>query len=78
MACYRIASSLFFLPLPYKVLLVTNILKRNAYGLLVGIPEGKRPLGRPSHRWVDNNKMDFRAIVWDGMDWIDLAQDRDQ
>jgi hypothetical protein len=49
--------------------------KRNAYRLLVGKPEGKRPLGRPRLRWVSNNKMDLREIVWDGMDWIDLAQD---
>jgi hypothetical protein len=44
----------------------------------VGKREGKRPLGRPRHRWVDNIKMDFREIEWGGMDWIDLAQDRDQ
>jgi hypothetical protein len=48
----------------------------NAYRILVGKPEEKRPLGR--HRWVDNIKMDFREIEWGGMDWIDLAQDRDQ
>jgi hypothetical protein len=40
-------------------------------------PEGKRSLGRPRRRWEDNIKMDLREIVWDGMDWIDLAQDRD-
>jgi hypothetical protein len=44
----------------------------------VGKPEGKRPLGRPRRRWVDNIKMDLREIGWDGMDWIDLARDRDQ
>jgi hypothetical protein len=44
----------------------------------VGKPEGKRPLGRPRRRWVDNIKMDLREIRGDGMDWIDLAQDRDQ
>jgi hypothetical protein len=44
----------------------------------VGNPEGKRPLGRPRCRWVDNIKMDHREIGWDGMDWIDLAQNRDQ
>jgi hypothetical protein len=38
----------------------------------------KRPLGRPRRRWVDNTKMDLREIGWGGMDWIDLAQDRDQ
>jgi hypothetical protein len=44
----------------------------------VGKPEGKRPLGRPKHRWIDNIKMDLREIGWAGMDRIDLAQDRDQ
>jgi hypothetical protein len=44
----------------------------------VGKPEGKRPLGRPRRRWVDNIKMVLREIVWDGMDWIDLAQDKDK
>jgi hypothetical protein len=44
----------------------------------VGNPEGKRPLERPRLRWVDNNKMDLRKTEWDGMDWIDLTQDRDQ
>jgi hypothetical protein len=52
--------------------------KRNTYTTLLGKPEGKRPLGRPSHRWADNIKMDLREIEWDGMDWTDLAQDRDQ
>jgi hypothetical protein len=52
--------------------------KRNACRILVGNPEGKRPLGRPRRRWVDNIKMDLRGIGWDGGDWIDLAQDRDQ
>jgi hypothetical protein len=42
--------------------------KRNAYRLLVGEPEGKRPLERSRRRWVDNIKMDFREIGWDGMD----------
>jgi hypothetical protein len=44
----------------------------------VGKPGGKRPLGRPRRRCVDSIKMDLREIGWDGMDWIDLAQDRDQ
>jgi hypothetical protein len=51
---------------------------RNAYRILVGKPEGKRPLGRPRCRWVDNIKMGLRQIGWDGMDWIELFQDRDQ
>jgi hypothetical protein len=56
----------------------TNGEKRVAYRILVGNPEVKRPLGRPRRRLVDNIKMDLREIGWDGMDWIDLAQDRDQ
>jgi hypothetical protein len=44
---------------------------------LVGNSEGRRPLGRPRRRLVDNIKMDLREISWDGMDWIDLAQDTD-
>jgi hypothetical protein len=44
----------------------------------VGKPEGKRPLERPRRWWVDNIKMDLRETGSDGMDWIDLAQDRDQ
>jgi hypothetical protein len=52
--------------------------RRNVYRILVGKPEGKRPLGRPRRRCVDNIEMDFREIGWGGMDWIDLAQDRDQ
>jgi hypothetical protein len=51
--------------------------KKNAYRILVGKPEGKRPLGRPRRRWVDNIKMNLKER-YDGMDWIDLAQDRDQ
>jgi hypothetical protein len=52
--------------------------KRNSYSILVGNPDGKKPLGRFRRRCVDNIKMDLRKIRWDGMDWIDLAQDRDQ
>jgi hypothetical protein len=55
----------------------TNGEKRNAYRILMGKPEGKRSLGRPRHRWVDNIKIDLREIGWAGMDWIDLTQDRD-
>jgi hypothetical protein len=44
----------------------------------VGKPEGKRPLGRPRRRWVDNIKIDLREIAWDGMVWLDLAQGRDE
>jgi hypothetical protein len=52
--------------------------KRNVYRIMVGKPEGKRPLGRPGCRWADNIKIDPRERGWDGMDWIDLAQDNDQ
>jgi hypothetical protein len=51
---------------------------RNAYRTLVEKPEGKRPLGRPRHRWVGNIKINVRDIGWGDMDWIDLAQNRDQ
>jgi hypothetical protein len=52
--------------------------KRNAYRILAGKPEGKRPLQRPRRRWVDNIKIDLRGIGWGGMNWTDLAQGRDQ
>jgi hypothetical protein len=52
--------------------------KRTAYRILVGKLEGKRPLGRPRRRWVDNIRMDLVGIGWVGVDWIDVAQDRDQ
>jgi hypothetical protein len=52
--------------------------KRNAYRILVGKPQGKSPVGRPKRRWADNIKMDLREVGWDGMDWIDLTEDRDQ
>jgi hypothetical protein len=49
---------------------------RNAYRILVGKPDGKRPLGRPRRRGVNNIKIDHREIGWNGMDWIHLAQGR--
>jgi hypothetical protein len=51
--------------------------KIGAYKISVGIPEGRRPLGRPRSRWEDNIKMDLQEVGW-GMDWIELAQDRDR
>jgi hypothetical protein len=51
----------------------TNGEKRNVYRILVGKPEGKRPLGRPSRKWVDNIKIDVTEKKWNGMDWINLA-----
>jgi hypothetical protein len=49
--------------------------KRNAYRLLVGKPEVKRPLGRPRRRWVDNIRMDLGEVGWRYVDWIGLAKD---
>jgi hypothetical protein len=57
---------------------VARMREKTAYRILVGKPEGKRPLGKPRRRWVDNIKVDLREIGWDGMDWFDLAEDRDQ
>ena len=51
--------------------------KRGVYRVVVGKPEGKIPLGRPRLRWEDNIKMDLREVGCGGMDWIELAQDRD-
>jgi len=51
--------------------------RRGVYRVLVGKPEGKRPLGRPRRRWEDNIKMDLQEVGCGGMDWLELAQDRD-
>jgi hypothetical protein len=51
---------------------------RNLYRVLVGKPEGKRPLGRPRRRWEDGIKMDLGESGWGGVEWIHLAQDRDR
>jgi hypothetical protein len=56
----------------------THGAKLNTFRILVGKQEGNRQLGRPRRRWEDNIKMDFRAIGWGGIDWIDLAWGRDQ
>jgi hypothetical protein len=52
--------------------------KRNAYRLLVEKPEGKRPLGRPRRRWVDNIRMDLEEVGWGNVDWIGVVQDRNR
>jgi hypothetical protein len=52
--------------------------KRSAYRLLVDKPEGKRPVGRPRRRWVDDIRMDFGEVGWGGVDWIGVAQDRNR
>ena len=51
---------------------------RGVYSVLVGKPEGKRPLGRPRRRWEDNIKIDLQEVGCVGMDWIELAEDRDK
>ena len=48
--------------------------RRGVHRVLVGKPEGKRPLGIPRRRWEDNIKIDLQEMIWRGMDWIDLAQ----
>jgi hypothetical protein len=50
--------------------------KRNVYRLLLGKPEGKRPLEKPRYRWIDNIKMDLVEVEWGGVDWIGLAHDK--
>ena len=52
--------------------------RRGVYRVLVGKPEGKRPLRRPRHRWEDNMKMDLQEVGCRGIEWIELAQDRDR
>jgi hypothetical protein len=52
--------------------------RRLAYKILVGKPEGKKPLGTPRHRWKDNIEMDHQEVGCGGMDWVDLAQDRNR
>jgi len=52
--------------------------RRGVYRVLVGKPEGKTPLGRPRRRWEDNIKMDLQEMGFGGVDWIELAQDRDR
>jgi hypothetical protein len=52
--------------------------RRGVYRVLVGKPEGKRPLGRPRRRWEDNIKLDLQEVGCGGVDWIELAQDRDR
>jgi hypothetical protein len=52
--------------------------RRKAYRLLLGKPEGKRQIGRPRRRWVDNIRMDLGEVEWGDVDWIGLAQDRNR
>jgi len=57
---------------------VARLQERNGYKSLIGKPEGKTALGRPKRRWEDNIRMDFKEIGWEGLDWLHLAQDREQ
>jgi hypothetical protein len=52
--------------------------EKNAYRLFVGKPEGRRPLGRPRRRWLDNIRMDLIEVGWGDVDWIGLTEDRDR
>jgi hypothetical protein len=56
----------------------THVEIRSVYKILIGKPEGKKPVGRPGRRWVDNIKMDIRETGLQGVDWLHLAQDRDR
>jgi hypothetical protein len=70
---------LIYLLLVYVLIYVARMGEvRGAYNILVGRPDGRRPLGRPRRRWEDNIKMDLREIVFGDVDWIRLAQDRDR
>jgi hypothetical protein len=57
---------------------VTRVGARKTYNILVGKPDGKRPLGRPRRRWEDNIRMDLGKVGWEGADWVHLAQDTEQ
>ena len=57
---------------------IAYAVERGVYRVLVGKPEGKTPLGRPRRRWEDNIKMNLQEVGCRGMDWIELAQDRDR
>ena len=59
-------------------LIARMVERRCAYSVLVGKPEGKRSFGRPNRRWEDSIKMDLQNVGCGGMDWIELAQDRDR
>jgi hypothetical protein len=64
------------LPVPFRVMLFWDFPSLGNTSRLVGKPEGKRPLGRPRHRWIDNSKMDLLEIGLGVVDWIGLARDR--
>ena len=70
--------TLSFCEFPQVVRKCVWVRRGGTYRLLVGKPEGKRPLGRPRRRWVDNIRMDFQEVGCGYVDWIGLAQDRDR
>jgi hypothetical protein len=84
---YEELNDLYFLPTIFRVIKLRRMRwsghvarmgeRRGVYRVLVGIPEGKRPLGRPRRRWEDNMKMDLQEVECGGMVWIELAEDRD-
>jgi hypothetical protein len=77
--CAAIPATIAFIILPLDTGHVARTgEKRNAYRLSVGRPEGKRPLGRPRRRWVDNIEIDIGEVGWGDVDWIGLAQDRNK
>jgi PAS domain-containing protein len=61
-----------------RMRLARHVARMGRRGMHIGRARRKRPLGRPRRRWMDNIKMDLRGIEWDDVDWIDMAQDRDQ
>jgi hypothetical protein len=74
-----LARAVFLGPSPLGLTTIFYCLRfENAYRIMVGKPEGKRPLRRQRRKWADNIKMDLRGVGWGGMDWIHLDQDRDQ
>jgi hypothetical protein len=86
--CFEVIAGCSLTKLPVTLLTIFNLFshhivaqmgeKRNAYRLLVGKPEEKRPLGRPRRKWVDNIRMDLLELGRGDVDWIGLAQDRDR
>jgi hypothetical protein len=85
MTCYKDSSRIYIQKIwlgnylrKYFILVALVFYIRNGYRLLVGKPEGKRPLGRPRRRWVDNIRMDLGEVGWGGVDWIGLAKDRNR
>jgi hypothetical protein len=73
-----VVGTLVIIYTSFQIVLVKYNAMRDIHRVLVGKPEGKRPLGKPGCRWEDNIKMDLQDVECGGMDWIELAQDRDK